>query len=119
MLVNGKFMTEQLITHLKTLEKLERHRIIWLRISGFVTLVVMLVIAKWDAVTSSKLQWVLTSAGITITVVWWYWTMIVIRQILHSRLDEAHVLAEIANEVQDIKHAIKTEPLFHVINDDN
>ena len=35
--------------------------------------------------------------------------MVVIRQILWSRIDEARVLAEIATEVQDIKQAIKGE----------
>lgn len=106
-------MIDPINTHLKKLEELERQRVLWLRLSGFITVVVMIMIAEWDMITGSKIQWVLTSAGVSLSVVWWYWTMVVIRQILWSRIDEARVLAEIANEVQDIKQAIKGETKTH------
>jgi K+/H+ antiporter YhaU regulatory subunit KhtT len=96
-------MINEVQKHRDALAKLERQRILWLRLSAFVAAVVLAVVLQWNTIHGSKLQWIITSAGLTISVVWWYWTMSVIRQIITFRINEAKVLANIVGDVQDIK----------------
>jgi hypothetical protein len=89
-------MIDEVKKHRDALDSLEKQRVLWLRLSGFVAAVILAVIIQWNSIHGSKLQ----------SVVWWYWTMSVIRQIIKFRINEAKVLAGIIGDVQDIKHTI-------------
>ena len=99
-------MIDEVKKHRDALDSLEKQRVLWLRLSGFVAAVILAVIIQWNSIQGSKLQWIITVFGLTLSVVWWYWTMSVIRQIIKFRINEARVLAGIIGDVQDIKHTI-------------
>lgn len=99
-------MIDEVKKHQDALTKLENQRVLWLRLSGFVATVILGVVIQWNSIHGSRLQWVITSLGLTLSVVWWYWTMSVIRQIIKFRINEAKVLASIVGDVKDIKQTI-------------
>lgn len=99
-------MIDEVKKHQDALNRLEQQRVLWLRLSGFVATVIIAIIVQWNSIHGSKLQWVVTSIGLTLSVVWWYWTMSVIRQIIKFRISEARVLADIVGDVQNIKCTI-------------
>lgn len=92
------------------LSKIELERIFWLRLSAFVVITVLAVILKWDDIEIAHTQWIFVSAGLSLSVVWWYWTMRLIRQILQHRRDEVLILHDIVTDIKEIKSEISKLP---------
>jgi O-antigen/teichoic acid export membrane protein len=91
-------MVEQLTKYIEECELYEKQRIFWLRISGFVAIVVLLVIAEWHMVDNTKIEWLLVTGGLTLIVIWWYWTMMIIRRLLLHKKVTARMLLEMSEE---------------------
>jgi hypothetical protein len=89
--------------HLENFKKLDRQRIIWLRLSAFVVLAVLGVLWDWNDIVQYKLGWLIGACGLIISVLWWYWTMIVIRLLIQYRAEETQILFEIVDDIKLIK----------------
>ena len=100
-------MESRLQKHLKNLRQLDAERRHWLRVSGFVVLVVLGIIFEWNHVVQDHLGWLIVSSGLPITVLWWYWTMRIVRHLLESKNDEYHILTDIVFSIKEIKQDIK------------
>lgn len=96
-------MDKKLINNLKNLNKLNKERIFWLRISVFVVLMSVLTVLNWDYVISTNIIWILVSIGITITIVWWYWTMRIIRKLISFKTSEVELLNDLINDIRSLK----------------
>jgi Flp pilus assembly protein TadB len=96
-------MVKNLEQNLKDCEKFEKQRTAWLRISGFIAIVILVVIVDWSFVTTSKESWILFSSGITMALIWWYWTMMLIRRLLKHNTELAKILLDLHHDVKDIK----------------
>ena len=103
----GNIMANLIKQNIEELKELDKQRIAWLRISGFVALVIVLIIVDWQYVKDTKWGWLVVVGGITISAVWWYWTMIVIRKLLNQKTIETETLIEIINDVKEIKEDVK------------
>ncbi|MGA1049357.1 MAG: hypothetical protein ACO3UU_15230 [Minisyncoccia bacterium] len=91
---------------LKELDTLESQRIFWLKLSGFVAVVILVVIYKWDYFISSKLEWLIISAGLTLSVIWWYWTMVIIKKLIMYKRHETEVIDQMMDSIKSIKQEI-------------
>jgi uncharacterized membrane protein YccC len=96
-------MAPKLTKITKDLEKFNKERKFWLFISGFVTLMALVVSLEWDYVLSQHTVWIIVSVGLTISVIWWYWTMRIIRTVLQHRYQEVEILHDLIVDIKEIK----------------
>ena len=97
-------MTDTLKKHLEALEKFDHQRVMWLRLSGFVAIIITIVIAEWTLLSNHNIYWVMVSAGLTLSVIWWYWTMMLIRHLIKNQTEEAKLSMELIEELAKIKN---------------
>lgn len=101
-------MIDRLKQYIAECEKYEKHRIAWLRLSGFVAVAVLIVIADWSHIERSGLVWYLISAGLLVIVVWWYWTMMIIRTLLNQKKSMTQLLIEMNEDLRKLKEKMPT-----------
>lgn len=100
-------MVDQLKQHIKNLEKFNKDRLFWLRLSGLVTISILLIIVNWTFVDTGKIYWILVSIGLILSAAWWYSTMRLIREIINHRLVEIEILSSIIEDIQEIKQDVR------------
>lgn len=99
-------MAHKLQTIIKALEKFDSERIFWLKLSAFVVLVILFSIFEWSLIQRYDLGWYVFAAGTTISVIWWYWTMRLIRATLSHRQEEVKVLIDLVEDIKAIKQQV-------------
>jgi len=102
-------MVEHLKKYTQECEEFERQRRAWLRISGFVAVAILLIIADWGYVQNSKHLWILFSVGTVLSLVWWYWTMMVIRRMLTHQRAITDVMIDMFSAVKEVKETIRQD----------
>jgi hypothetical protein len=101
---------EQKINHqIKKLKNLDIERKGWLMVSGFIIISILGIIFDWNTVILFKLQYALIGAGLIISVVWWFWTMRLIRLLINHRIAEAETLKEILIDIKSIRQDINAD----------
>ena len=100
-------MVEQIQEHIRELKQYDRQRVFWLRLSGFVAIAILVAISDWNYIISNEYTWGWITLGLILSVVWWYWTMMLIRKLLHHREVESHILLQITKDIQKIKNEVK------------
>jgi hypothetical protein len=103
-------MEKRLQKHLAHLREIDSERKYWLGISVFVVITIIGVVFNWDYVVNDKIAWLVVTLGLTITVVWWYWTMKIVRHLLESKNDEYEILNEVVCTIKEIKEDVKNLP---------
>jgi ABC-type bacteriocin/lantibiotic exporter with double-glycine peptidase domain len=102
-----------MVDHLKKYndecENFERQRRAWLRISGFVAIAILIIIADWGYVQNNKHLWILFSAGTVLSLVWWYWTMMVIRRLLTHQQAITSIMIEMFSAVKEVKETMRQD----------
>jgi ABC-type bacteriocin/lantibiotic exporter with double-glycine peptidase domain len=99
-----------------TMKKIQKHidefnlintqRKAWLILSAFVSVGVLGVILGWNFVQGSHLVWIVVCGGLLVSMIWWYWTMSIIRHLIHYKKTEAEILIDITKEIRNIKNTI-------------
>ena len=96
-------MIEKLTAHLIELKEINSYRRVWMFLSGFVVLTIIGIIFAWDFVQQNKVIWLVSSIGLLLSMTWWYWTMRLIRYLIHFKTAEAEILQDIITEIRYIK----------------
>lgn len=107
---------EQLLDrHTIDLDRLNNQRRVWLYASSVVLTGIIFLIFGWewlDGLHSKAIWWLIVSLMLVISVNWWYWTMRVVRIIIHYQQIEYELIKNIYDEVKvfknDLKEAIET-----------
>jgi hypothetical protein len=100
-------MDKKVANHLKELNQIDSQRKKWLFVSVFVVIAVLAVILDWNYIEQHRILWLVLSLSFTVGVVWWYWTMSIIRQLIGHRIDESSILREIIVDIRSVKTEIK------------
>lgn len=100
-------MVKNLNKHIQEIKQFDRDRIFWLRLSGFVAIVILLLVIDWAFLGINNFYWILVSVGMVLSATWWYWTMKLIRELLAHRLIEIEILSELVNDVKEIRKDVK------------
>ncbi|NBP59265.1 hypothetical protein EBU71_22460, partial [bacterium] len=90
--------------------KLKKQRTIWMRISILFVLLLSLLVVEWkDLINSQNIYLYAAWAVIVIPIciMWWYWTMNLIYNLLQSRIKEIEILSHIVKEITEVKTDIK------------
>ncbi len=106
-------MQDTLKTHSQLLTKLDNQRTLWLRISGFIAVSILIIIYDWNVIYRLNLSIFVVSIGLITAVAWWYWTMSIIRKLIAARMTEAELLASLTTDVEELKSLIKT-PQYNI-----
>jgi len=92
------------------LEKINEQRLAWLYASAGIVLGIVLIISGWHYLEDRKLGWIIwsiVSTGLVVSVIWWYWTMRMIRHSLDHQSAVLDVLVEITDDIQRVKKDVK------------
>jgi len=100
-------MDARLKKHLDKLHAFDNERKGWLILSSFVVATVLGIIFEWDHIVASRYLWLIGSAGLVLSVCWWYWAMRLVRHLLESKNDEYQLLSDIVDMVKAVKHDVK------------
>lgn len=100
-------MEPKIKPHLEKLHQFDNERKGWLALSAFVVATIIGIVFGWNLVIQNHLLWLIVSGGLTISAIWWYWTMRVIRHLIQSKHDEYIILNDIVLTVQEIKENVK------------
>jgi O-antigen/teichoic acid export membrane protein len=93
--------------HIEELHIIDSQRKVWLRLSALVTVIVGGVAFGWDFITTNKFVWTLIAGGVGVSIIWWYWTMRLVRHLIHFKLVESELLIEIVEDIRHVKKEIK------------
>jgi membrane protein YdbS with pleckstrin-like domain len=100
-------MDSKIVNNLTDLNNLNKERIFWLRISAFVSIAVLVTIFNWQFLIQSDLIWLVVSVGLITTVIWWFWTMMIIRKLITFKIAETELLKDIVNNVQYVREKLQ------------
>jgi len=100
-------MAQKLKNILKALEQFDKERIFWLRLSALVVGMIMVSTASWNYIQGNHFGWIFFIVCTTVSMVWWYWTMKIIRTTLEHRKEEVSVLIDIVDDIKSIKIHVK------------
>lgn len=95
--------------HIEELHIIDSQRKGWLVLSAFVAVGTLGIIFGWNFVHNHYLIWLMVSSGLLLSVIWWYWTMKLIRHIIEFKLTESQILTDIIEEVKTIKNIVTKE----------
>lgn len=93
--------------HTKEIHIFNKERVYWLRLSGFVAIAILLILADWAFIGIGSVHWVLIGTGLVLSVIWWYWTMKLVRQLLNHRMTEVEILSDIIDEIREVKKSVE------------
>ena len=99
-------MNKKLRQHIEELHIIDSQRKGWLVLSAFVSSGILGIIFGWNSVQEHRLVWVVVSLGLIISVIWWYWTMRLVRHLIHYKETESEILTDIVKEIRYIKKEI-------------
>lgn len=100
-------MDSKILNNLKSLNNLNRERVFWLRMSAFVVIVSLLTVFNWTFLIKNNLIWLIGGGGILIAVIWWYWTMSIIRKLIGFKTVETEIMSELISDIKDIKQDVR------------
>jgi amino acid permease len=100
-------MDSKINQNLKNLNSLNKERIFWLRISLFVVVLSVITIFNWNYLIKTDLIFLVVSIGIIITIIWWYWTMSIIRKLIGFKTVETEIMNDLILDIRDIKQDIR------------
>jgi hypothetical protein len=89
---------------LLTLKKLNSEYQFWIRSSGIVSLIILIIIYKWNDISYYNSEWIVASLGILLTSAWWFWVMRTVKLMLTYRQTEIEQLIEAGKAINDIKN---------------
>ena len=87
--------------------KLNQQRRWWLILSLTVVGFVGYIIVDSTRLASLNLLWMFGSMGMTAAIVWWYWTMLMVRITICHQYAMIRILNEIINDIGVIKVDVK------------
>lgn len=102
-------MEKKLLKHIQNFNLFNNQRKAWLVLSAFVVSAVAFIIVDRNQI-NLKMMWLLASGGCLTSVVWWYWTMRIIRQLIDHRKEESKILHEVIVAIKEIKEDVKKLP---------
>lgn len=113
--------TEELIDlEEEKLNKINDQRRLWLWASSFVFWSIISIIFMWDWIDglhSKSFWWVIVSFMLILSINWWYWTMRVMRLLIHHQMVQYNILKMILVDLGKIKKDVRDHGGRHVDND--
>ena len=91
------------------IDKLNSQRINWIILSTVLSISAISIIFFWESLVnfnSITVWWGISISGFLMTILWWYWTMSLVRKILNYQSNIIEILVEITTDVKDIRQEV-------------
>jgi len=85
------------------LARFNKERKFWLLVSGFITAAAVAISLECNEILTSHTTTWLVVVGLIISVIWWYWTMKIVKTILQHRYQEVEILHDLIVDIKEIK----------------
>lgn len=92
--------------YLYKLKKINRQKILWYKLSVFVLMAISISIIEYDFIVEEHLEKYLTFIGLTISAVWWYWTMGVLSTLIGIKKLQIELIEDIVINIKEVKITI-------------
>jgi len=82
----------------------------WIRFSIFFVILILLAILEWEQIMNLKyqpVQFFIFGFFIIVSVIWWYWTMSMIKKLLTMRQLEVKILEDLVKDIKQVKKDIQ------------
>jgi len=82
----------------------------WIRFSIFFVILILLAILEWEQIMNLKyqpVQFFIFGFFIIVSVIWWYWTMSMIKKLLTMRQLEVKILEDLVKDINQVKKDIQ------------
>jgi hypothetical protein len=99
-------MASKLTTIIQDLERFNKERKLWLLISSFVTLAILAIGLEWNKILSGHAVWAIVFTTLSISAVWWYWTMRIVKTVIQHRHQEVEILHDLIIDIREIKKEV-------------
>lgn len=101
-------MTPELKKQINQLQTIENQRNTWIKLGVIFVIYLVLLAVEWyaEAILTAGV-WIL--AGIIIaltTIVWWVWTMFLIKSLLNTKLEEIQLLTAVIEDIKTVKNDV-------------
>lgn len=86
--------------------RLNNQRIRWLTFSVIVFFGVALIVYFLDKINnlhSQSVRWLVVSVGLLLIINWWYWTIVLVRNVLKHQHNTIIVLQNLTSDIKEIK----------------
>jgi len=100
-------MANILLQHLEELKEMNWQRRAWLMLSALVLIVIVFLVFDNSTLEHQRLIWPFGVLGITLSVVWWYWSMRLIGRLITHRKEETEVLLDICESVKEMRDEVR------------
>ena len=97
-------MENKIQTQIQNLRQFKKERKLWMALSAIVLVTLTGIVLDWPLIFHYKLEWLIGSLGILMSIAWWYWTMRITKELLTIKIRDREILQEI---IEDIKHIRK------------
>lgn len=91
------------------LKKIKKQFQYWIIFGAIFTLFAIASFLKLIMIYSIPLAWKIAGVGISISIVWWYWIMHVIHQLIKTRNDGEHTIEELLEQIRKLKHDVEED----------
>ena len=91
----------------QTLKQFKKERKLWIALSTIVLVTIIGIVLDWPLIFHYKLEWLMVSFGILISIAWWYWTMRITKELLTIKIQDREILQDIIDDVKHIREEIK------------
>jgi hypothetical protein len=104
-------MENKIKTQIQRLKQFNIEHKIWLALSLFVLIGTTVTIFDWNFIYQHRLECLAIASGLLISIVWWYWTMRITKELIAIKIADREILQEIIEDVQHVRAEIlKTLP---------
>lgn len=99
-------MAENIKQYIKEFEKIEKQRIAWLRLSILVAIAMLAIVLDWTYISNNQHLWFLFFLGLGLSIVWWYWTMMLVKKIIRIKQELLHLVIELTENISKTRSEI-------------
>ena len=104
-------MENKIQTQIQTLRQFEKERKLWMALSAGVLITIVFIIFDWPSLSQNNISWCVGAGGLLMSVVWWYWTMRITKELLTIKIQDRQILQEVIDDIKHIrKEILKTLP---------
>ena len=104
-------MENKIQTQIQSLRQFEKERKLWMALSVAVLIIVVSIIFDWPSLSQNNIAWCAGAGGLLMSIVWWYWTMRITKELLTIKIQDRQILQEVIEDVKHIRQEIlKTLP---------
>jgi predicted membrane channel-forming protein YqfA (hemolysin III family) len=99
-------MAENIKQYIKEFEKIEKQRIAWLRLSILVAIAMLAIVLDWTYISNNQHLWFLFFLGLGLSIVWWYWTMNLVKKIIRIKQELLHLVVDLTENISNTRSEI-------------